>query len=188
MFMTVLGAAVAIFQGDRLLLTQRNDFAVWCLPGGGIDPGESFPAAAIREAREETGLLVELDGLIGVYSRPRWNRGSFHLMLFAATAVGGALAPDPAEVDAAAYFSASDLPAQIMWGHRQMIQDAFSGARGLVWSQNARWPYDRDLSRAEIYAMRDRSGLGRAEFYERCMTPADWQDQTLESGQLPAPR
>jgi hypothetical protein len=35
--------------------------------------------------------------------------------------------------------------------------------------------------------MRDRSGLGRAEFYERFMTPADWQDQTLESGLLPAP-
>ena len=40
----------------------------------------------------------------------------------------------------------------------------------------------------EIYAMRDQSGLGRAEFYERAMTPLDWDDQTLESGQLPAPR
>jgi len=183
--MTVLGSAVAILEDGRLLLTQRNDFAVWCLPGGGIDPGESFAQAAVREAREETGLLVELTGMIGIYSRPRWNRGSFHLMLFAATVAGGALAPDPAEVDAAAYFGADDLPAPLMWGHRQMIRDALCGARGLVWTQNARWHFDRDLSRAEIYAMRDQSGLGRAEFYQRHMTPPDWQDQTLEAGQIP---
>lgn len=180
--MTVLGATVAMFDGERVLLTKREDFAVWCLPGGGVDAGESIAAAAVREAREETGLVVELSGLIGVYSRPHWNRGGLHLLLFSAQIVGGTLAPNPAEVSELGYFAATALPSPIMWGHQQMIHDAVHGVRGVAWTLHARWPYPHDLARPEIYALRDRSGLSRAEFYQRHLTPHDWQDQTLEAG------
>jgi ADP-ribose pyrophosphatase YjhB (NUDIX family) len=181
--MTVIGAAVAIFERGRLLLTKRDDWEVWCLPGGGVDTGETFAQAAIREAAEETGLQVALSGLIGVSSRPNWNRGGLHIMLFAAEIIGGALRPNPAEVIEAGYFAADSLPAPLMWGHTQMIADALRGARGVAWSHNARWHHPRDLSRAEQYAMRDASGLPRAEFYQRTFTPIDWQDQTLEVGE-----
>jgi 8-oxo-dGTP pyrophosphatase MutT (NUDIX family) len=47
-----------VLDGERLLLTKRSDNGQWCLPGGGIDPGERPAEAAEREVLEETGLTV----------------------------------------------------------------------------------------------------------------------------------
>ena len=67
--MPILGTIVAIFKDGKVLLTKRADFEVWCLPGGGVEDGESVAEAAVREAYEETGLVVLLTGVVGVYSR-----------------------------------------------------------------------------------------------------------------------
>lgn len=56
--------------GGVVLVERRNPPLGWALPGGFIDYGESCERAAVREAREETGLEVELTGLLGVYSDP----------------------------------------------------------------------------------------------------------------------
>jgi ADP-ribose pyrophosphatase YjhB (NUDIX family) len=88
--MIKLGANVAIIQSGRILLTKREDFEVWCLPGGHIDPRESLAQTAIREAHEETGLDIELLRLVGVYSRLS-EGGDMHLALFAARPIGGTL-------------------------------------------------------------------------------------------------
>jgi 8-oxo-dGTP pyrophosphatase MutT (NUDIX family) len=60
------GAAAAVRDGDRLLLTRRSDNGQWCLPGGGVDAGERPAEAAIREVREETGLTIRVTGLLVV--------------------------------------------------------------------------------------------------------------------------
>ncbi len=65
-----LGASVAIIQAGQILLIQREDFEVWGLPGGQVEAGESIAQAAMREARAETGLDVELTRLVGIYSLP----------------------------------------------------------------------------------------------------------------------
>ena len=54
----------------RLLLLQRPDNGLWTIPTGGVKKGETVPEAAVRECREETGLQVEITGLVGVFSTP----------------------------------------------------------------------------------------------------------------------
>jgi ADP-ribose pyrophosphatase YjhB (NUDIX family) len=61
-------ADAAVFDdADRLLLIRRADDGHWALPGGMIDPGETPAEAAVREAREECGAIVEPLALVGVY-------------------------------------------------------------------------------------------------------------------------
>ncbi|MGW8374871.1 NUDIX domain-containing protein [Streptomyces sp. ODS28] len=58
--------------GDgAILLQRRRDTGQWALPGGAMDLGESPSACAVRECEEETGIIAEATGLLGVYSPPR---------------------------------------------------------------------------------------------------------------------
>ena len=67
-----LGCSAVIFDEshEKVLLTKRADNGLWCLPSGGVDPGESVEETIIREVWEETGLTVRVLRLIGVYSDP----------------------------------------------------------------------------------------------------------------------
>lgn len=65
-----VGATAAVLDGERLLLTRRSDNGEWCLPGGGVEPGERPAEAAEREVLEETGLTVRATQLLGLYSNP----------------------------------------------------------------------------------------------------------------------
>jgi 8-oxo-dGTP pyrophosphatase MutT (NUDIX family) len=67
-----LGCSAVIFDESRkkMLLTKRADNGLWCLPSGGVEPGESVEETIIREVREETGLSIRVLRLIGVYSDP----------------------------------------------------------------------------------------------------------------------
>jgi len=164
--MLSVGVNIAIIQDDKILLTRREDFEVWCLPGGAVDEGESVAQAAVREAHEETGLEVELTRLIGVYSRPGWPGAGMHIISFAAQVVGGALNPDPHEVIEVGYFSLDELPPDMLWWHHRRISDALNGVGGgVAWTQDVDYPFERKLSRQEIYQMRDQSGLTRSQFY-----------------------
>ena len=160
--MIPIGVNVAIIEGDTILLTLREDFEVWCLPGGEIDEGESIADAARREVREETGLEVELTRLVGTYSQ----LGSYadHDILFAAHIIGGTLTPDPREVLEACFFPFDALPEHLLVGVQEMLQDVFHGKYGVVKTERVSKP---DLSRAELYAQRDQSGISRREFYQR---------------------
>lgn len=61
-------AGVAIFDGaGRILLARHVHDSLWATPGGGVEPGESPLDAAVREVREETGLLVRDCTLFGAY-------------------------------------------------------------------------------------------------------------------------
>jgi ADP-ribose pyrophosphatase YjhB (NUDIX family) len=62
--------AVVTDEHDRIVLIKRRDNDLWALPGGGMELGESIVDTAVREVKEETGLDVEVTGLIGVYTNP----------------------------------------------------------------------------------------------------------------------
>ncbi len=93
-----VGVNVAIIEDGKVLLTKREDFGVWCLPGGGVDDGESIGEAAVREAVEETGLEVKLKRLIGIYSMPEARAWANLIVAFVGEAVGGSLKAQAGEV------------------------------------------------------------------------------------------
>ena len=159
-----IAVIVAVIDDGKILLTRREDFEVWCLPGGSVEDGESLAEAALREAKEETGVDVKLTRLVGVYSR-LGGKNDIHAILFVARPIGGRLKTQPGETIEVAYFPFDGLPQELLFGHRKRIADAINNASGVVMRQELNIPNEGGLSREELYALRDRSGLSRQEFY-----------------------
>jgi ADP-ribose pyrophosphatase YjhB (NUDIX family) len=92
---------VVVNDAGEILLIRRSDNDNWAVPGGGMDLGESLVDTAIRETREESGIDVEVTGLVGIYTDPRHvilytsngeARQEFSVV-FTARAVSGTLTP-----------------------------------------------------------------------------------------------
>jgi len=80
-----------------VLIERRYPPSGWAIPGGFVDVGESVETAAVREAREETGLSVHLLALLGIYSDPRRDsRGHTVTAVYVAEAHGTPIAADDA--------------------------------------------------------------------------------------------
>lgn len=107
-----------------VLVERANPPHGWALPGGFVDLGESVPAAAVREAREETGLDVVLTGLVGVYSDPGRDP-RFQTM----SVVYAAQARDPLALRAgddaarARFWPLDGLPAPLAFDHARILDD-----------------------------------------------------------------
>lgn len=132
----VLLPAVAVMIRDdmgRLLLVRNRDDGLWQTVGGGMDPNEQPADAAVREAFEETGLLVEPTRIIGVYGGPELcltypNRDvvSYVGISFEAKVVGGTERPCDDEVDRLGWFERDAALALPMAAHTRTITvDAF---------------------------------------------------------------
>ncbi len=111
-----------------VLIERRNPPYGWALPGGFIEYGESAEKAAIREAREETSLQVELIRQLGAYSDPGRDP-RFHTIsiVFIAQARGNPRAAD----DAASIrlFTKDKLPAQLAFDHARILNDYFTSLK-----------------------------------------------------------
>lgn len=71
-----LAAGTIVTHRGRILLLRRAiepAYGLWIFPGGFVDRGEHPKAAGIREAGEEAGVRVRLDGILGIYSHPQGN-------------------------------------------------------------------------------------------------------------------
>ena len=88
-----------------LLVRQAYGLHLWTLPGGLVEPGESYTKAAIRELREETGLVGCVTGLVSLRTR-----GDQTLIVFAAEVTGGELLESvPGEIEATGWFNQGTL-------------------------------------------------------------------------------
>lgn len=116
--------AVILFKGGIVLIRRDNPpFAgSYALPGGFVEVGETVEAAAAREAREETGLVIELLGLVGIYSNPaRDPRG--HVVSAAFLAKGRGKLVSGSDARSVEVFSFQDLPA-LAFDHDLIFRDA----------------------------------------------------------------
>lgn len=172
------GVDIAILQHNRVLLIQRSDMPVWGLPGGAVDANESIAQAAVREAREETGLIVKLERIIGIYSRPYWGEGS-HAVLFTAQPIGGELLTKTNETINAGYFDRTQLPKDTMSWFHQRIEDAFAAAPVVVRSQATKLSHGV-TSRAEFYSRLKEGALDISEVVTHMCKIPEPSEEILE--------
>lgn len=112
-----------------ILIERKNEPRGWAIPGGFVDYGESLEEAAVREAREETSLCVELEGQLKTYSMPKRDPRKHTIStVFIAKAKGNFKAADDAVN--AKVFTKETLPENLVFDHRTILQDYFKKIAG----------------------------------------------------------
>lgn len=130
----VFASACVRDDAGRLLWQRRADFGWWGLPGGVLELDESLPECVVREVREETGLLVVPERLVGVYSSPDFDvlypngdQVQQATACFECRVVGGDLWPAAAETLDLRWHPLHDIPPTAPW-YRAMAVDLVAGA------------------------------------------------------------
>lgn len=111
--------------GKGIILIKRKNFPIgWAIPGGFVDYGDSLEDAAVREAKEETGLDVKLIRQLHTYSKPeRDPRHHAISTVYIAKARGNpSAADDAAEVG---IFTSDNLPSPIVFDHKEILTNYF---------------------------------------------------------------
>lgn len=126
-------ASAVVFNAEgQLLLQKRADNGFWGVPGGRVDIGESVAETCVREVREETGLEVAIERLIGVYSDPtqfqvgRYPDGNtvqYVNLCFLCRVTGGELKFSDESTDLG-FFALDALPTPLLESNKARIQDA----------------------------------------------------------------
>jgi 8-oxo-dGTP pyrophosphatase MutT (NUDIX family) len=119
---------------EKTLLTRRADNGLWCLPSGGVEPGESVAEACAREVWEETGLLIQTMRLTSVFSSPDrlviysdGNKIQFVILNFEVQSYGGEIHLSDETIDFGFYSIPEIADMDIFPHHKQFISDTLSG-------------------------------------------------------------
>jgi len=140
-------AAVAIYdEQGHVLMGLHSDRRVWVMPGGLIEPEEIPADAAVREVWEETGLIVELTGILGVYGGKELvvdyvngDRASYVGVIFRGRIIGGELRADAHEILDVRYVSRAELKELPHARWLDIALDAIYASGGPVDFQKATW-------------------------------------------------
>ncbi len=124
----VPAAGVILEREGRVLMVKRRyapRVGAWCLPAGFMEYGETPEHCAVREMEEETGLVVRLTGLFGVYAGMDDPRSRAVLILYTARREGGRLRAGD-DATEAKWFAPARLPRTIAFAaHRQALAEYF---------------------------------------------------------------
>jgi 8-oxo-dGTP diphosphatase len=120
--------AVVTTEGSNIILIKRKNppyKGYWALPGGFVEYGETVETAVIREVKEETGLIIKINGLVGVYSDPeRDPRGHIVTVCYLATKIGGNL-QENTDADEVSCFTVQDaMGMKLAFDHNEILKDA----------------------------------------------------------------
>ncbi|MCL2197737.1 MAG: NUDIX domain-containing protein [Defluviitaleaceae bacterium] len=130
------GACLVNDNGELLLQKRSGTEDIWGFPGGALEVGESIEEAAIREVKEETGLDVEMEYLVGVYSKycfeySNGDKAQAICYVFKGNIVGGTLFADGVETFDLKFFARDSLPPLFAQQHMDAINDFFDGKMGV---------------------------------------------------------
>ncbi len=114
------------YRGGIVLIKRKNEPLGWALPGGFVDYGETLEDAAIREAKEETGLDVKLIRQFHTYSDPRRDPRRHTISTVFIAKGEGELKPGD-DAQSADVFTKDNLPEPIVFDHKEIITDYFTG-------------------------------------------------------------
>lgn len=144
--MFTIGAFGVILNNDhKVLLCHRCDRDLWDLPGGMVELGESPWDGVIREVKEETGLEVVVERLVGIYSKKKKNDIIFS---FLCKEIGGEITLND-EADAIEYFSTEKLPQNLSPKHEERIRDVIQNMPNVflrVQSDKSGWELVQELN------------------------------------------
>ena len=126
--MPTKGSSCVVFnEKGEVLLVLREDFRIWALPGGGLEPNETWEQAAVRETLEETGYEVEIKQYRGEYWRPQMSNGKGDLKrVFLAQVMGGMPSQHDDESIDIRWFPVNALPMRTFRLTREHIHDALA--------------------------------------------------------------
>jgi 8-oxo-dGTP pyrophosphatase MutT (NUDIX family) len=147
--------AVIFDENQQVVLILREDFRIWALPGGMIEPGETPEQTAIRETLEETGYLIAVDRYIGKYLRPQFNDVRH---VFRGHVIGGQSLENGPETLQVKWFSLDGLPTKRTPHVQELIQDTIADA-GAPLEKVQRMPFRQVLLIRFMVKLRDLRSL-----------------------------
>jgi len=147
-------SCVVINKQEEVLLVLREDFRIWALPGGGLEPDETWERAALRETLEETGYEVEILRYVGEYWRPQMSQGQGDLRrVFLAQVTGGNPSQHDNESIEVRWFPVTALPKRMFRFSREHIADALTRSEAPL-RKEQRLPLWLDIFIRTAYVLR----------------------------------
>ncbi len=139
LIMTTGCGVLVINDKDQLLLQKRSDTGTWCVPGGALEPGETYKEAAVRELCEEVGIKVEDLQLFGLYSGddriihyPNGDVVYSLSVIFITDKYSGTISDDDSEVLEHKFFDRNELPKELFEPDARPIIDWGNGKKGVI--------------------------------------------------------
>ena len=129
-------AACIVNENGEILLQKRGDFKGWGFPGGALELGESAEEALIREVKEETGIDIKIEKLLGIYTKyfcryPNGDEAQTILFVFVCRPTTNKLYIDHKETLDLQYVKQNELPTLFNKQHQDALQDYLNGRLGV---------------------------------------------------------